>query len=353
MKLNLVRAALGLVAIAMAFPGCAPSPRVAQSRALPAPIANNAVAFGRDAAGKGTVYSFLGLGAGKTWRDVGKSAFACVEDTLDCRRIDGPPVDQGRLAAAAAHVDGSIYLFGGYTVAEDGAEKSTPEVFRFDPATEQYARVADMPTPVDDSTAIVLFDRYVYLVSGWHDDGNVALTQVYDTREDRWFRATDFPGAPVFGQAGGGDGETLLVMGGVKTVSADDGKRKFVASNEAWIGRVAENAPDDIEWSVAPAPPVGPFYRMAASNGASLIYFAGGGDNPYNYNGVGYDGTPAKPSGRLIAFDAKRSEWSDFGEIPPSMDHRGLVVGERGLYLVGGLDKDLNVLGTITRIMTE
>lgn len=336
----------------LALAACAQS-AVETREALPAPVANNAVAFGRDAKGRGTIYSFLGLGAGKTWKDITTKAYACVEATLDCRAIGDVPVGEGRLASVAASVAGKIYVFGGYTVAEDGTEKSTPEVFRFDPSTEQYARVADIPTPVDDSTAIVLFDRYVYFVSGWHDDGNVALTQVYDAREDRWFGATDFPGAPVFGQAGGGDGETLLVMGGVKAVAGDDGKRKFVASDEAWLGRVLENSPQSIAWSRAPAPPVGPFYRMAASQGLDRIYFAGGGDNPYNYNGVGYDGVAAKPSGRLIAFDPEKSEWTMLGDIPPSMDHRGLVAGDIGLYVVGGLGPDLSVSRSIARIGTE
>ncbi|MEK7266754.1 MAG: kelch repeat-containing protein [Pseudomonadota bacterium] len=330
-----------------------PSVTVVTFDALPAPITNNAVAFGHDAKGKGTIYSFFGLGAGKTWKDLTTNAYACVEATLDCRAITSVPVDKGRLASVAASSGGKIYLFGGYTVAEDGAEKSTPETFRFDPSTEQYQRVADIPTPVDDSTAIVLFDRYVYLVSGWRDDGNVALTQVYDTEEDRWFRATDFPGAPVFGQAGGGDGASLLVIGGVKGVTGEDGKRKFVASDEAWIGKVAPGAPETIDWSRAPAPPAGPYYRMAASNGRDLIYFAGGGDNPYNYNGVGYDGVAAKPSDKLIAFDPRNGAWRVIGDIPATMDHRGLAAGDNGLYVVGGLGPDLSVLKSVTRLKAE
>lgn len=341
-------------AIALLLAACArPAFTVDTREALPAPVTNNAVAFGRDAKGEGTIYSFLGLGSGKTSKDITRAAYACVEATLECRPIGDVPVSEGRLASVAASVAGKIYLFGGYTVAADGAEKSTPEVFRFDPVTEQYERVTDMPTPVDDSTAIVLFDRYVYLVSGWHDDGNVSLTQGYDAKEDRWFRATDFPGAPVFGQAGGGDGETLLVMGGVKAVAGTDGKRRFVASDEAWLGKVSRDTPEKIAWSRAVAPPVGPFYRMAASQGRERIYFAGGADNPYNYNGVGYDGVPAKASDKLTAYDTAKGEWSIIGDISPGMDHRGLVAGDKGLYIVGGLGSDLEVLNMITRIMTE
>lgn len=334
---------------------CAPAdrPLVAGEGRLPAPVANNAVAHGKDAEGRGTVYSFLGLGAGKTHADIVRAAYACVEATLECRALPDVPTTEGRLASVAASVGGKIYLFGGYTVAADGAEKSTPEVFRFDPAAETYARVADMPTPVDDSTAIVLFDRYVYFVSGWHDTANVALVQVYDAAEDRWFSATDFPGAPVFGQAGGaGSGGRLLVAGGVKLTVGADGKRSFSASDEVWVGTVADaSRPDAIAWRRAPAPPIGPFYRMGASvSSGERILIAGGGDNPYNYNGVGYDGTPARPVGRLLAFDLDTDRWLDLGPIPASMDHRGLVAGEDGFYLVGGLGEGGAALDRVLKI---
>ena len=134
---------------------CAPvfTPRADAGR-LPSPVTNNAVAYVPGGANGGTLYSFLGLGAGKTHADIVRSAFACGERSLTCRQVPDVPVDEGRLASSAATVAGKVYIFGGYTVAADGAERSTPEVFRFDPVTERYERTADMPTPVDDATAI-------------------------------------------------------------------------------------------------------------------------------------------------------------------------------------------------------
>jgi N-acetylneuraminic acid mutarotase len=318
---------------------------------LPAAVTNNSVAYVGGEAG-GTVYSFLGLGSGKTYADIVRSAFACDAATLACRALPDMPTPEGRLASAAAAVGGQIYIFGGYTVAASGAEGSAPEVFRFDPETEDYARVADMPTPVDDSTAIVQFDRYIYLVSGWHDTANVALVQVYDTREDRWFRATDFPGAPVFGHAGGAAGATLVIAGGVKLVVGADGRRAFVASDEVWRGDVADpGAPQTIVWRRLAQPPAGPFYRMAAGQGeADRVVFVGGGDNPYNYDGVGYDGTPARPSNRMLAYEVSTDVWLDLGVTAPSMDHRGLAVGPRDYFIVGGMGEGGVVLDEVRRI---
>ena len=48
-------------------------------------------------------------------------------------------------------------------------------------------------------------------------------------------------------------------------------------------------------------------YRIAAggSEKDQKIYFSGGTDNPYNYNGLGYNGKPAEPSPVTFAFNAR------------------------------------------------
>ncbi len=287
--------------------------------ALPEPHANNAVALSPD--GK-ALYSFNGLCGGKTWADVSMAAFVCVLKTGACAAMAPPPVDEGRLASTAVTLGGRVYLFGGYTVAEDGAEISTPEVFAFDPVAQIYERRADMPTPVDDAVAFAYADRYIYLVSGWSNDGNVSLVQVYDASEDRWFRASDYPGAPVFGHAGGAAGESFIITDGVAVIGEENGRRQFGAVDEVWRGDIDPGDPAKIAWRRAPAHPSGPLYRMAAGGdeGAARIYFYGGADNPYNYNGVGYDGAAAKPSDALFAYDLARDEWIVLGHSgAPSM----------------------------------
>jgi len=323
--------------------------------ALPEPVTNNAVAFMKDKDGRGTLYSFLGLGSGKTFEDITTRAFACVEASLECRRIGDVPVEKGRLASTAVALNDRIYLFGGYTVAEDGEEISTPEVFAFDPAGETYERRADMPTPVDDAVAFTYAGRYIYLVSGWHNDGNISLVQVFDAWEDKWFRATDYPGAPVFGHAGAASGGRFVIADGVALIGMKDGRRQFGAVDEVWLGDIDENDPAIIQWTKLPAHDGKPLYRMGAYGDAAnnRIIFAGGSDNPYNYNGVGYDGVLSKPSGKVFAYDLGEDAWVHLGDAPPSMDHRGLVAGDEALYLIGGMGTEQQVLDTITRIKLE
>ncbi|VAV87983.1 Kelch motif domain protein [hydrothermal vent metagenome] len=317
-----------------------------QSLRLPIPITNNAVALVGD-----TAYSFAGLGAGKTWKDVTSRAFACDLPVASCREIPGLPDGVGRLASAAVVVHGKIFLFGGYTVAMDATEVSTPDVWAFDPATETYALMTEMPVPVDDAVAVTYQDRYVYLISGWHDgdDNNVDLVQVLDTQQNRWFTATRFPGAPVFGHAGGIIGNIILICDGVKVVPPVTiaKRRTFAPSPACWRGEIALDDPAKISWSLAGVMPPA-HYRMAATGFAGGIWFAGGSDNPYNYNGIGYDGNASTASKRLWRYDIKTNKFSNQPDKPlASMDHRAMLVWQDKFVIVGGMGTQQEVLDVV------
>ncbi len=347
------------LAILLFLAACAePQPRITVETVatLPTPHANNAVAVmpGEDGA---VFYSFNGLEPGKSHEDVSKRAFACTMPGAICREIAGPPVAEGRLASTAIFLYDRIFLFGGYSVAEDGAEVSTPEVFAFNPATEEYQRRADMPTPVDDAVAFSYANRYIYLVAGWHDDGNVSLTQVFDTWEDKWFRATDYPGAPVFGHSGGAAGNKFVIADGVAVIGHhENGRRKFGGVDEAWLGEIDGDDPAVIQWTKLPPHGAAPLYRMAATGDAAgnRVVFYGGGDNPYNYDGIGYDGTPSEASDLLFAFDLESGAWVEIGRTGRgTMDHRGLMQWDGAWWVLGGMDEARAVTGDLTRIKVE
>lgn len=336
-------AAMLVLLAACVGPGSAEGP-MSTVPDLPVAVSNNAVAAIEGGDGF-RLYSLLGLKSGKTWRDVSRQAFEYDSSAGRWQELPPVPVASGRLASVAAAVGGRVYLFGGYTVAANGEEQSTPEVLRFEPATRTWTRVADMPLPVDDSVALVYRDRWVLLVSGWHQDANVADVQVYDTRRDTWARATDWPGAPVFGHAGAISDEQLLVCDGVRLDVDDDGKRRFSASNQCWRGRIVDGnpavgSPMVIEWNAVRPHPGLPRYRMgaAAIPGARSVLFAGGSTNPYNYNGIGYDGIPSEPSARMLSFDLDAGAWLELpAPAEATMDHRGLACTAHRCYLIGGM----------------
>jgi len=320
--------------------------------ALPEPHSNNAVVL-VPGDGVATIWSFNGLRSGKAHEDVSKAVFNCMLPGGGCRQASDVPVEAGRLASVAVFLHNRIFLFGGYTVTEDGTEISTPEVFAFNPETEEYQRRADMPVPVDDAVGFAFGNRYVALVSGWHNDGNIGVVQVFDTWEDVWLDAVDYPGMPVFGHAGGAVGNKFVITDGVGVVGEKDGRRQFGAVNEAWLGEIDAGDPANITWRKLPPHPGKPLYRMAAVGDAknNRIVFYGGGDNPYNYNAIGYDGVPTKASDLLFAFDLETEEWVELGSTGrASMDHRGLMIWDSAYWTLGGMNDKGEVTGDLVRI---
>ena len=326
--------------------------------ALPEPVSNNAVA---SVTIDDTQYvvSFMGLSKGKTYKDVHNRAWQLAINNKDkpLQWQALPPVPsslalKGRLASVAVGVDESIYIFGGYTVDEDHNEISTPDVYKYAPVTGEYTLLTPMPVPVDDATALVYQDRYVYLVSGWHNDGNVNLVQVYDTQTKKWQQASPFLGKPVFGQAGGIVDNIMVVCDGVSVSPHSDKRRSFAAETACFIGVIDKKNPFKIDWRTLKHPTGTARYRMAAAGdeATNKIYFVGGSTNPYNYNGIGYNGEPSTADDAIWTFDLAEGTWviSKTGAEAPTMDHRGLINVNGSWVTVGGMLGTQRVTSKVT-----
>ena len=306
---------------------------------LPMRLSNNAVTS--VASGdRQYIVSFAGLGEGLSHDDTLSVTF--VFDAENGAWRDAPPLPGGvgRLATTASSIGGLAYVFGGYTVAADGAEISTPWVHSFDPVSGEFRERASMPVPVDDAVAVVYQGRYIYLISGWHDLGNVNLTQRYDTESDSWAQATPIPGSAVFGHAGGIVGNRMFYCDGVAVRPHADRSRDFVASDACFLGIIDEEDSRRIDWRTVSAHPGLPRYRMASAGVASrkAVLFLGGSENPYNYNGIGYDGEPSAPVASALLFDLEALTWLELPQSnAASMDHRGLVPLDDRWLTIGGM----------------
>jgi N-acetylneuraminic acid mutarotase len=314
---------------------------------LPSPVSNNAVAISHGNKNL-HVFSFMGIGPKKTWDAITNSAYRLDLSTGKWTELRPVPGVAGRLAASAAAFHEQVFIFGGYVVDGQGGETTVSDVNVYVPAENRYYRGADIPTPVDDSVIGVYRDRYVYLVGGWSGPKSEAVrnVQVYDSEKDRWMQATPIPGTPVFGHAGAIVGNTIVYLDGAYK-NPTGASPKFVASSECWMGKISKKNPTRIAWTKLPEHPGNARYRIAAgaSEKESKIYFSGGSDNPYNYNGIGYNGQPSEPSPVTFAFNVRSGQWQTISENTPdpTMDHRGLLVTRRGLVLVGGMEKGQQV----------
>lgn len=330
-----------------------------QLSAIPVPVSNNGVVQVKVNSNWYWI-SFSGLGTNKGYQDVHNRTFAF--DVSKNKWLEKSPVPiakpinglVGRLASVATAIDETAYVFGGYTVAKDHSEVSVPDVYAYHVLSDKYQALAPMPVPVDDTIALPYNNRYIYLISGWHNDGNVNLVQVYDTKTDKWQQASPFPGKAVFGHAGGIVDNTILVCDGVRVDVHLNKRRSYAAETACYRGEIDSQTPHKIAWFKVEHPTGESRYRMAAKGIVSNtnnkeIVFIGGSNNPYNYNGIGYNGMPSEPSDQIWRYNIKAAQWLITTTDTATMDHRALLELNGELFTLGGMGKKQQVLNTINR----
>lgn len=327
---------------------------------IPASVTNNAVAQVH-VDNKDYFISFSGLSAGKTYKDVHNDTFVYDVSKNHWEKRKPVPIEKpikgltGRLASVAAAIGDTAYIFGGYTVAKNHSEVSIPDVYSYSVQKDSYQKLAPMPVPVDDSVAFTYQDRYIYLISGWHNDGNVNLSQVYDTQTDTWQQASPFPGKPVFGHAGGIVNNTLIICDGVRIDVFTDKRRRYAAESACYRGDISIENPHKISWFKIPHPTGISRYRMAAlgiadsTTSINEVVFVGGSQNPYNYNGIGYNQKPSSPSKEIWRYNTNSNQWLIENSDQATMDHRGLLKLNNSLLTIGGMGKNQRVLNTINQ----
>ena len=86
----------------------------------------------------------------------------------------------------------------------------------------------------------------------------------------------------------------------------------------------------------------------------NAVLFIGGSENPYNYDGIGYDGVPSDPIRQVLAYAPLTGEWRQLAAPPVgTMDHRNIGVAGGTVFLVGGMGVDQVVSDKVWYAPTE
>jgi N-acetylneuraminic acid mutarotase len=335
-----------VLSLFLSLQACKQTPKMVNISDMPIAVSNNAVALVNSENGP-ELYCFNGLHAGKTWKDINNHGY--VFSNGQWQQLQMPAGSAPVLASTAVSIGSNVYMIGGYTVDAEGNEKSVAEIFVLDSKNRQWSVATTMPVPVDDTVALVYAQRYIYLISGWHDVDNVSDVQVYDTHDDNWFNATAYPAPAVFGHAGGIIDNTMVICDGVKVVNTDKGK-DFVASAQCMQGSIDPANPSLIKWQDLPHHSGTAYYRMAAAGQSSenRIVFVGGSDNPYNYDGIGYNEVPSEASATIYVYQLDSHSWRQYSDVvAANMDHRALLNHEDSFYIIGGMEAEQQVSNKI------
>ena len=125
--------------------------------------------------------------------------------------------------AAAAALEGKLFVFGGLTFVKQDNETSGSKAIRireslsYDPRRNQWTRLTDPPIAISGWQGAVFENRYVIIVGGvstlWND-----VAFVYDTRTDRWLRIDGpLPPGALFNDPG------ICILGNTIYVAGSEG----------------------------------------------------------------------------------------------------------------------------------
>ncbi len=323
----------------------------AQQIYLPEPLTNHASAILRKDK-KDFLYTFYGLDSSKTWKGVHQKTFRVEISKGAATQIGNVPDTMGRLAAAASVIKNKAYIVGGYAVFENGKEQSSKNLFIFDPINETFTKGAHLPIAIDDHIQSVWRDSLLYIVSGWNDSLNVYAVQVYNPANNTWQLATELPHektAAVFGGSGVIYGDTIYMLGGAQF------DKNYPASPQFYKGRINSDNPLQIKWNNAGSYPLPFRYRSVAFVKNKELYFFGGSNETYNYNGMAYlNKKPVLPNTKVLVYNVRLGRFTIRRNNVNIMDIRNVgITKDNHFYISGGMGIGQKVLKTIIRLQLK
>ena len=303
---------------------------------MPEPVSNNAVTEGF-VNGVPYIYSFAGIDSTKNHAGIHLRSYRMNTLTNVWEQIGDLPDTMGKIAASANRVGDVIYIIGGYNVFPNGSETSSAKVHRYQISTNSYlANGVDIPVPIDDQVQCVYNDSLIFVVTGWSNTGNVSNVQIYDPALDAWqtgTATTNNNNFKAFGAAGEIIGDTIYYFGG-----ASNGIN-FPARSNLRKGYINPTDPSQIVWFNDAFDSAIKGYRTASTTRGDTIYWIGGSDISYNYNGIAYNGSGGvSPINRNLIYHPISDFWIENLDYNYPMDLRGIAnTGINERYLTGGM----------------
>ncbi|MEE6283069.1 kelch repeat-containing protein [Georgenia sp. MJ170] len=224
----------------------------------------------------------------------------------------GAPLPVSLLDAGGATVDGAMYVVGG-----KGSAGHSTQAYRYDTATDGWARIADLPGVGVENPAITTADGKVLVLGGSTApfSGAVASAWSYDPGTDAWQALPDMPTARGGATAQVLDGSVYVAGGMTSNGASTDVVERFDLASGTW--------------STVPA------MAVARDNPGSavvddVLYVFGGRTRLANGQ------SPAPTLGSVEAFDLATGTWQERAPLPTPRRTMGTGVVDGRVVLAGG-----------------
>ena len=243
-----------------------------------------------------------------------------------------------RAGARTAVVDGTIYVFGGYSGIDDRGEnfKFLDVVEAYTPETDTWVRKQDMPFPrINFGTGVVA--KKVYIIGGFADFNKEVpnshewtdRVEVYDPQTDTWSeRAKMLTRRDYFGV--GVVSNRIYVIGGHGWPQTGNLGDSFLTVVEEYNPKIDrwEKKNDILD------------LRLYSSTVVA-------GDEIYLIGGFVWQDGLRKDPATVDVYNPGTDEWSDVPPMPTGKTPLGVAIVKDKIYIFGGEAEDGELLSTV------
>ena len=246
-----------------------------------------------------------------------------------------------RKGFSTAVVNGKIYLIGGTRFENQNGPFGLSIVEVYDPQTNSWERVADMPTPRASAGASVV-DGIIYVFGGYNGIDNRAvnikfldIVEAYNPQNDAWTKKQDMPTPRIQFGIGTVDGKIYTIGGSIHPLNRKPGDPGRIDLVEVY------DPGTDIWAKRAKMPTRRDGFGVGVVN--NRIYAIGGSGWPQFGNGGPFLTT-------LEEYTPKINRWQKRGDMPNLRISFSTVSLDGVVYLIGGFvwqDGDPKYLATV------
>ena len=218
-------------------------------------------------------------------------------------------------------MDDKIYAIGGLPEGKGGGRPALSSVERYDPKTNRWINVADMPLARWGHTANAV-DGKIYVIGGDNVTGlpvRVVSVFEYDAANDEWSVKGNTPIGFFFHCSVVVNG-MIYVIGGAETIGVD-----------LAVSTVFEYNPKTDTWTQKADMPTARF-SAAATVVDGKIYVMGGGTPQFKW--------PWNLLSTLEVYDPTTDTWTKNADMPTSRDSASASTVEGKIYVLGGGDEE-------------